>query len=135
MVSPTTADALEVSATVLRRQTTRMNAFRGGFEALLGRQTTLNAAYASQWIEFANDDEPSPFPPRNELLLGGPSHGGTGELRHRLDQRVSIGADYEIQRAIVADGTETFDVQSALAVSRSRWGRRCRPRSATGTPG
>ena len=51
MLSPTTANALEVSATVLRRQTTRMNAFNGGFEAA-GTQTTLNAAYASQWIEF-----------------------------------------------------------------------------------
>ena len=43
MLSPTTENALDVSATVLRRQTTRMNAFRGGFEAALGRQTTLNA--------------------------------------------------------------------------------------------
>jgi hypothetical protein len=119
MLSPTTADALEVSATVLRRQTTRMNAFSGGFESLLGRQTTLNAAYVSQWIEFANEDRDSvnPLPPRAELLLGGHSHGGTGDLRHRLTKRVSIGADYEIQRAIVANGTETFDVQSALAVS------------------
>ena len=122
MLSPTTADALEVSATVLRRQTTRMNAFSGGFESLLGRQTTLNAAYVSQWIEFANEDnertEPiSPIPPSAELLLGGHSHGGTGTLRHRLSQRFSIGADYLIQRAIVANGTETFDVQSALAVS------------------
>ncbi|MFI5078426.1 MAG: hypothetical protein ACHQRO_13840, partial [Vicinamibacteria bacterium] len=33
MLSPTTADALDVSATVLRRQTTRMNAFSGGFES------------------------------------------------------------------------------------------------------
>ena len=121
MLSPTTADALDVSATVLRRQTTRMNAFSGGFESLLGRQTTLNAAYVSQWIEFANDNERtepiSPIPPSAELLLGGHSHGGTGALRHRLTQRFSIGADYEIQRAIVANGTETFDVQSALAVS------------------
>ena len=97
MLSPTTADALEVGATVLRRQTTRMNAFSGGFEATLGRQTTLNAAYASQWIEFANDDnEPvSPIPPSDELLLGGHSHGGIGELRHRLNQRFAIGADYD----------------------------------------
>ena len=119
MLSPTTADALDVSATVLRRQTTRMNAFSGGFESLLGRRTTLNAAYVSQWIEFANEDsEPiNPIPPASELLLGGHSHGGNGELRHRLTQRFSIGADYEVQRAIVANGSETFDVQSALAVS------------------
>jgi hypothetical protein len=122
MLSPTTADALEVSATVLRRQTTRMNAFSGGFEATLGRQTTLNAAYASQWIEFANerdhDELVSPVPPGVEpLLLGGHSHGGHGELRHRLNRRFSIGADYDIEHAIVANATETFDVQSALAVS------------------
>jgi hypothetical protein len=118
-LSPTTDGALEVSATVLRRQETRMNAFSGGFEAVLGRQTTLNAAYASQWIEFVKDgDQPSsPLPPQSELLLGGHSHGGIGELRHRLNKRVSVGADYEIQRAIVAGGAETFDVQSALAVS------------------
>ena len=118
-LSPTTADALEVSATVLRRQTTRMNAFRGGFEAMLGRQTTLNAAYVSQWIEFANDDtEPiNPIPPPDALLLGGHSHAGDGELRHRVNRRFSIGADYLIQRAIVANGSESFDVQSALAVS------------------
>jgi hypothetical protein len=117
MLSPTTDGALEVSATVLRRQTTRMNAFRGGFEAVLGRQTTLNATYASQWIEFANDESDTPIPPSSELLLGGHSHAGGAEVRHRLNRRLSIGGDYDLQRAIVAGGTETFDVQSALAVS------------------
>jgi hypothetical protein len=87
LLSPTTVDALEVSATVLRRQTTRMNAFRGGFQALLGRQTTLNAAYVSQWIEFADDaSEPvSPIPPSGELLLGGHSHGA-----HVLDPVAAV---------------------------------------------
>ena len=118
ILSPTTADALDVSATVLRRQETRMNSFRGGFEALLGPHTTLNATYASEWIDFARDDAGvDPLPPEASLLEGGHSHGGIGELRHRLNQRVSIGADYDIRRAIVAGGTETFDVQSALAVS------------------
>ena len=118
MVSPTTADALDVSATVLRRQTTRMNSFHGGFEALLGPQTTLGATYASEWIQFANDhDAANPVPPEADLLDGGHSHGGIGQLRHRINPRFSIGADYDIQRAIIAGGTETFDVQSALAVS------------------
>jgi uncharacterized protein (PEP-CTERM system associated) len=123
MLSPTTADAAEVGATVLRRQTTRMNSFRGGFEALLGKQTTLNGTYASEWIDFADDHElASPIPPQSELLQGGYSHGAIGELRHRLNQRVSIGADYDLQHAIVAGGTETFDVQSALAVSQIAMG-------------
>jgi len=122
-VSPTTADALDVNATVLRRQTTRMNAFGGGFEALLGRQTMLRGTYASQWIEFADDDEAdSPLPPSSELLLGGHSHAGGAEVRHRLNRRLSIGGDYDLQHAIVAGGTETFDVQSALAVSQITMG-------------
>jgi hypothetical protein len=114
MISPTTGDAIELGANVLRRQTTRMNAFRGGLDAMFSPRTTLKAIYATQWIDFASDD---PTTPLSVLLQGGHSHGGIGELRHRLSQRVAIGADYEAQRAIVAGGTETFDVQSALGVT------------------
>jgi uncharacterized protein (PEP-CTERM system associated) len=118
MLSPTTADAVEVSAAVLRRQTTRMNAFRGGIEAALARRTTLNLAYTTQWIDFERDEEPVVgLQPGLNLLQGGYSHGGKGELRHRVSQRVSIGADYDVQRAVVAGGTETIDVQSALGVT------------------
>jgi len=95
-----------------------MNAFRGGVESTLARHTTLNLTYATQWIDFARDvDADLQLRPDATLLQGGHSHGGTGELRHRLSQRLAIGADYEIQRAIIAGGTETFDVQSALAVA------------------
>ncbi len=114
MVSPTTGDALALGANVLRRQTTRMNAFRGGLDAALSARTTLKATYATQWIDFAADENATPL---SIVLEGGHSHGGVGELRHRLSQRVSIGADYEAQRAIVADGSETFNVQSALGVT------------------
>jgi hypothetical protein len=118
MLSPTTGDVAELPATVLRRQTTRMNAFRGGFDAILSRRTTLNATYATQWIDFASDGEPAtPLRPDAGFLQGGHSHGGIGELRHRLNQRFSVGADYDVQRAIIGDGAETFDVQSALAVT------------------
>jgi hypothetical protein len=122
MVSPTTGDltelgeAVQVGATPLRRQTTRMNAFRGGVDATLGRRTTLNAAYASQWIDFAEDADAAvtPLRPDANLLRGGHSHGAVGELRHRVSPRVAFGGDYTMQRAIVGGGAETFDVQSAL---------------------
>ena len=118
MLSPTTGDVPEAGATILRRQETRMNAFRGGAEATLSKHTTLNLTYATQWIDFAEDvDGQIALRPDANLLRGGHSHGGTGELRHRLSERVAFGADYEIQRAIVAGGAETFDVQSALAVT------------------
>jgi hypothetical protein len=114
MVSPTTGDALELGANVLRRQTTRMNAFRGGLDAAFSPRTTLKATYATQWIDFASAEDATPL---SVLLQGGHSHGGLGELRHRLSKRVAIGADYEAQRAVVDGGAETFDVQSALGVT------------------
>jgi hypothetical protein len=126
MLSPTTEDAIEIGATLLRQQTTRMNAFRGGFAATLAGRTTRTGTYASQWIQFLRDDEapaarPDPLPqpqPPIDLLRGGHSHGGVAEVRHRINPRLSLGADDEMQRAIVSGGTETFDVQSALAVSK-----------------
>jgi hypothetical protein len=118
MLSPTTGDVADLPATVLRRQTTRMNAFRGGVESILSRRTTLNLTYATQWIDFANDAELSAtLRPEAGLLQGGYSHGGIGELRHRVTQRFSVGADYDIQRATIGAGAETFDVQIALAVT------------------
>jgi hypothetical protein len=113
MISPTTGDALELAPTTLRRQTTRMNALRSGVDAALSARTTLSVVYATQWIDFASDDLSVPSP----ILQGGYSHGGTGEVRHRITSRWAVGADYELQRATVGGGAETFDVQSALGVT------------------
>jgi hypothetical protein len=123
MLSPTTGDALDAiaanpGATVLRRQETRMNAFRAGVESTLAKHTTLNLTYATQWIDFARDiDAEIALRPDANLLQGGHSHGGTAEFRQRLSQRWSVGGDYDVQRAIIAGGQETFDVQSALGVA------------------
>jgi hypothetical protein len=110
--SPTT-DAVELAATALRRRETRMNLFRGGFDAALSARTTLGGQYETQWIDFASDETAVPEP----LLQGGYSHGGSVDMRHRLTARWSVGADYELQRATVGRGAETFDVQSALGVT------------------
>ncbi len=81
-------------------------------------RTTFNASYASQWIDFERpDEEPGPLAPGLNLLRGGHSHGAIGELRHQFTRRFTLGGDYQAQRAIVAGGAETFDVQSALVVS------------------
>jgi hypothetical protein len=114
-LSPTTGDALQFGANVLRRQTTRLNAFRGGVDAALSARTTLKATYETNWIDFTTLED---TPALNLQLQSGHSHGGTGELRHRLSQRLTLGADYGLQRAIIDGGAETFDVQSALVVTR-----------------
>ena len=113
MLAPTTGDAAELGATVLRRQTTRMNTFRGGFDAALARHTTLTASYNTQWIDFetAADD------PATAALQGGVAHGGSGSLRQQVNARVSYGADYDVQRALVGRDEALFDVQSVLGVA------------------
>lgn len=112
--SPTTGDALALGPTTLRRRTTRMNTFRSGFDAMLGVRTTVSGHYVSQWTDFPADDDPLVPTP---LLQGGYSHGGVGEVRHRLTPRWTVGADYALQRATVGRGAETFEVQSALGVT------------------
>jgi hypothetical protein len=134
-LSPTTADVADLSATVLRRQTTRMNGFRGGVEATLARHTTLTTAYSTQWVAFEREDVdpapapivvpvPRPLPPAtpaaDAFLQGGHSHGLTASLRQRVSARVALGGDYEFQRSIVADSSERSDVQNALFVSEFR---------------
>jgi hypothetical protein len=111
--SPTTADAAALGVAVLRKQTTRMNTFRGGFDATPARHTTFTAAYATQWVDFEADEEI----PAVALFQGGHSHGGSGSLRQQLSPRVALGADYDVQRALVGSASQLFDVQSVLAVA------------------
>jgi len=131
-LSPTTADVADISATVLRRQTTKMNAFRGGVEATPARHTTFSVGYSLQWVEFVREDvtpvppvivpplapPPSPTTPADDALLqGGHAHGLTGSLRQRVSPRFTLGGDYELEHGTVADGTEQFDTQTALFVT------------------
>jgi hypothetical protein len=108
--SPTTAIlAPSTGLVVLQRRTTRFNDFRGGVEFKPGATTTLTAAYTSQWIELAGDEEVAP------LLRGGRSDGADIAFDKQVSTRVSVGATYQGTLAVVADGDERFDVQNALA--------------------
>lgn len=105
-VTPTTEDlASGVAPVVLRRRTTRFNDFRGGLETIVSPKTTLTTAYTSQWMTFAREEEVAP------LLRGGHSHGAIVTLRRALSSRTAVSAEYDYQRAIVADGGEEFDLQ------------------------
>jgi hypothetical protein len=109
--APTTeAAGPDIAVVVLTRRTTQFNDFRGGLDILAGPRTTITAAYGSQWIHLERDDLVSP------LLRGGHAHLADFSLRQRVSPRVSIGAMYDVQRAIVADGGDQFDVQGASAL-------------------
>jgi hypothetical protein len=109
--APTTED-LDLADVPLRRRTTRVNDFRSGFDATLGRTTTVTAAYLSQWVTFAGGEEFTPF------LRGGLSHGGTASLRRALSPRLTIGARYDfarydLQHPLEATGGNQVDAQDA----------------------
>jgi len=108
--SPTTEIlAPSTGLVVLRRRTTRFNDFRGGVEVMPSATTTITAAYTSQWIELAQDEQVAP------LLRGGRSDGADVAFEQRVATRVSVGARYNGTRALVSDGDERFDVQNTLA--------------------
>jgi uncharacterized protein (PEP-CTERM system associated) len=108
--SPTTAIlSPSTGLVVLRRRTTRVNDFRGGVEFMPSATSTFTAAYTSQWVELARDEQVAP------LLRGGRSDGADVSFDKQVATRVSVGAKYLGTRAVVADGGESFDVQNALA--------------------
>jgi hypothetical protein len=108
--SPTTEIlAPSTGLVVLQRRTTRFNDFRGGLELTPTDRTTITGAYTSQWIELARDELVAP------LLRGGRSDGADITVEQRVATRVSLGAQYDGTRAVVANGGEQFNVQNALA--------------------
>lgn len=110
-MSPTTNITLpDVGLITLRRRTTSSNDFRGGIDFRPRPHTLLTTAYSSQWVDLAADEEVQP------LLRSGHSHRGDLALRHEVSQRLSLGAQYDFQHAIVADGEESFDIQHATAL-------------------
>lgn len=110
-MSPTTNIALpDVGLITLRRRTTSANDFRGGLDIRRGQHTLFTAAYSSQWVDLKADEEVQP------LLRSGHAHRGDLILRREVSARVTVGAQYDFQHAIVADGEEAFDIQHASAL-------------------
>ena len=99
-----------------------MNAFRGGFEAVLGPRTTFNAQPTRRSGSISSaDEEPGPRRAGLNLLQGGHSHGGHRRAAASASHAASRSAPTTRRSApSSAGGAETFDVQSALAVSRDR---------------
>ncbi len=110
-LSPTTDAGEGMPLVVLRRRTSRLNLFRGGVEVAAGRRTTVTTAYGSQWVEFDDDESVAP------LLRGGYAHLADVTVMQRLASRVSVGATYDFQHAVVSQGDDAFDIQHVAAVA------------------
>jgi hypothetical protein len=97
--SPTTDDVL-LSGVVFQRTGTETTNVNGGIEAALSRATNFHAKY--EWVSIDFDREDS----QPGVLLAGRSQGVDTELSHRLNERVSIGAVYDVRFADIDRGAE-----------------------------
>lgn len=101
--SPTTDEA-DVNGVPFQRTGSRRNALSTGGEFRLTKFTTVGAQYDNTWIHFERDAD-SPF------LSGGWIHGGRTEVRHQLNERLSLGGEYAYRTASIDEGTREFAFQ------------------------
>jgi hypothetical protein len=106
MASVPTTELAELVAVPFVRTGSRLDDLQGGVEVAFSKRTSLSASYDFEWVDFDHSQ------PGAEGLLGGHSSGGTANLRHALNARVTFLFDYKLQHAIVATIGQTFDVQN-----------------------
>ncbi|HKB13227.1 MAG TPA: hypothetical protein VKD69_21330 [Vicinamibacterales bacterium] len=82
----------------------------GGVEGAMSKRTSLRISYDLQWVTF------DPGGVGAELLSGGHSQGATASLRHALDPRLTLIADYGFVHAITHPGLASFDGDQAFDI-------------------
>ena len=107
VASVPTTELSQFVAIPFERTGSRLDALKGGVEIAFSKRTSLAAGYDFEWIDFDQSQ------PGTESLRGGHSHGASANLRHILDARLTLIADYSLQHALVATTEEIFDVQNA----------------------
>ena len=103
-----TTAGLMISGVPFYRLGSVSNAIGGGVDVLLSRRTTLHSSYSHDLVSFDSFDRPPATPP----LAGGYSHDVTASLSQAISPTVTIGGDYEITRAVLADGEDRFFIHT-----------------------
>jgi hypothetical protein len=101
-----TTELAQLVAVPFVRTGSRLEDLRAGIEADVTKYTSATISYNFQWVDFDRGA------PGAGGLLGGHSHGGSVTLRHLLNARLAVTADYDLQHARLRDG-QTFDVENA----------------------
>jgi hypothetical protein len=100
-----TTELAEFVAVPFVRTGSRLEDLQTGLEAGLTKFTTLALSYNFQVVDF---DQSSPAASR---LQGGYSHGASVDVRHLLNARLSLTADYQFQHAALRRD-QTFDIHN-----------------------
>lgn len=109
-VDPATDAVLEADVPFLRTGT-RQNTFELGTGVTATRRLNLSSSYQFQWLEFDRTGQPVDL-----LLQGGSAHTLAFGARQHVSEHIAIGGDGRVQHAIIHDGADTSDIQSAEAV-------------------
>jgi hypothetical protein len=84
-----TTDQLQLNGVPFQRTGGRYNDFNAGVEARLSRTLDLTSRFENTWVDFDRR--------QGVVLVGGTVNGGDIELSRRLNERVSVGGEYDIR--------------------------------------
>lgn len=108
--APTT-DALVLSGIPFYRIGSQTNAAGGGFEAFLTRYTTMRGVYTLRSVTFDPDER------IGGLLEGGHAHEASVTVSRMFSPRWTMGGQYELRRAVLSEGRDSFDIHTAGATA------------------
>ena len=109
IASVPTTELAQLVGVPFSRTGSRLGELHSGIEWDLTKRTSLAARYHFSWVRF---DESPDF---SSWLLGGHSHGGSLLIRRKMSARATLTGDYDITHALVAGGSQVFDVQNSAA--------------------
>lgn len=109
-----TTDEVEVNGVPFRRIGAQTNTFSASAEARLSKFTTMNVRYENTWVQF--DREEQTLEDDLRLLRGGFLNGIRADVRHGLNERMSVGAEYGLRLASMNDGLRELTFQDVGGV-------------------
>jgi hypothetical protein len=103
-----TTDEVELNGVPFSRTGTRTNNVEAGFTARLTQFTEWSTRYENVWVQFDRRPDAAAV-----VLTGGVVNGLRTDLSHRLNERLSLGAEYGIRLADLNQGTRALTFHDA----------------------
>ncbi len=101
-----TTDSVLLAGVPFVRIGSRIESLQGGATVALSRYTSATIGYRFDRVDF---DRSSPLAAQ---LFGGHSNGAFGSLSRQVAAHLSVGAAFDIRRAVVGGGLQQFDLQN-----------------------
>lgn len=103
-----------------------------GFQFQASQRTTVDGAVSAQWIAFDRNDVVTNPTDISAYLRNGRSWAPMLGVMHLVSDRVSVGGAWNYRHAVISDGVEVFDVQTATGEAAVRTGQHTTLRGGVG---